>query len=277
MRGLIVVVIVLAAALFVACVSTREQHANRINDARLKLSRSPGSPAAALTYARALTWNLNERNENDREPVRPDEIEFAAESLEKAAEKVEAEAPGLWHAEGDLWLAARDADQAEHAYRKALKARPSKDPLWALIGIAGRRKNIEQVQALCTEGATALTESEISDHVKHCQHAGGLTSEEAAIAWLKDEDKARFEKYRARIRENERKQQEAIQEAQKKHNFCRATCTEKTAACTARCTADQPQCPKACADMQSACETKCMSAPDERETERARERAERGG
>jgi tetratricopeptide (TPR) repeat protein len=260
MRGLIVSSLLLACAL-AACASTQDKHAESLRNTRVALNKAPGTPRAAINYASAITYNLYEREANDRVVVTDDEVKFAVDNLEQAAERVPEEAPVLWDREGDLYLALRDADKAEAAYRKSLKAKPDKEPLWALIRIAGDRKNSEQVRALCVEGASAVVDHELNKHIEHCASAGGLTSKKTALEWLKDEDRQRHDDYYAKKSAREAAEEAEKAEKHKKYAVCAATCEEKRAACNARCSAPRPgqpdKCAESCTEVETACKNTC--------------------
>ncbi len=261
MRGLIVSMVVVVSMLAPACASMKDKHAEALRDTRVALNRSPGQPRAAIDYASAITHNLYEREANDRVVVTDDEIKFAVDNLEQAAERVPEEAPVLWRREGDLYMALRDSDKAEAAYRRSLKAKPDKEPLWALMRIAGSRKNSEQVRALCVEGASAIVDHELKQHIEHCASAGGLSSHKTALEWLKDEDRKRHDDYYAK--QNAREDAEAAEKAEKhkKYEVCAAPCEEKRAACNSRCRAPPPgqpdKCAESCVEVETACKNTC--------------------
>lgn len=267
MRGLIVSFVVVTFALggltvaSAGCASTKEKHAEGLRNTRANLNRSPGQPRPAIEYATAITYNLYEREPSDRVVITDDEIKFALDNLEQAAERVPEEAPVIWRREGDLYMAMRDSDKAEAAYRKSLKAKPDKEPLWALIRIAGGRKNAEQVRALCVEGASAVVDHELNQHIQQCASAGGLSSTKTALEWLKDEDRKRYDDYYAKKKAAEDAEEAEKAEKQKKYAVCAATCEEKRAACNSRCRPPPPgqpdKCAESCVEVETACKNTC--------------------
>ena len=256
--------VVATLAIFVACASMKDKHAEALRDTRVALNHSPGQPQPAIEYASAMTYNLYEREVTDRVVVTDDEVKFAVDNLEKAAERVPEEAPVLWCREGDLYMALRDADKAEDAYRRSLKAKPNKEPLWALIRIAGTRKNSEQVRALCVEGASAIVDEELNQHVEHCASAGGLSSKQTALEWLKDEDHKRYDDYNAKKSAREAEEAHDKAEKNKKYNVCAATCGEKRAACSSRCRpppqGQEDTCAASCVEVEDACKQTCRAS-----------------
>lgn len=263
MRGLIVSFLVVTAlgSVLTACASMKDRHAAALRDTRIALNNSPGQPRPAIEYASAITYNLYEREASDRVVVTDDEIKFAVDNLEQAAERVPEEAPVIWRREGDLFMALRDSDKAEAAYRKSLKAKPDKEPLWALIRIAGGRKNSEQVRALCVEGASAIVDQELNKHIEECASAGGLTSTKTALEWLKDEDRKRYDDYYAKKHAQEEAEEAEKAKKNKKYEVCAASCAEKRAACNSRCDAapaGQPdKCAESCVEVETACKNTC--------------------
>src|SRR5688500_17313434 len=107
MRGLIVSFVVVTAlgSVLTACASMKDKHAAALRDTRIALNNAPGQPRPAIQYASAITSNLYEREANDRVVVTDDEIKFAIDNLEQAAERVPEEAPVIWRREGDLFMA----------------------------------------------------------------------------------------------------------------------------------------------------------------------------
>jgi tetratricopeptide (TPR) repeat protein len=265
MRGLIVSFVVVVTLVLVggiaACASMKDKHAEALRDTRVNLNRAPGQPRPAIEYASAITYNLYERDANDRVVVTDDEVKFAIDNLEQAAERVPEEAPVIWRREGDLYMALRDADKAEAAYRRSLKAKPDKEPLWALIRIAGGKKNAEQVRALCVEGASAIVDHELNQHIEQCASAGGLSSKKTALEWLKDEDRKRYDDYYAKKQAKEAAEEADKAEKNKKYAVCAASCEEKRAACNSRCRAPKPnepdKCAESCTEVESACKNTC--------------------
>lgn len=256
MRGL---VFTLATLVLVSCVSTQERHAASLRDARMALNGAPGQPKTALGYARAVAANLSEKEAGDRVVITDDEIAFAVDNLEKAAERVPEEAGVLFFAEGELWLAARKADKAEDAYRRSLKAKPAKEPLWALIGMAGRRNKTEQVRALCVEGAVAVPDHELNQHLETCTHWAKVTTKRTVLDWLNEEDRRRHDNYLVKKHAREAAEEAEKSERHKKYALCSATCDEKKVPCMQRCR-DDKACQATCDEAQASCNAACAAS-----------------
>lgn len=257
MRGLVFTLAALVAS--VSCVSTLERHAEALRGARAALNGAPGQPKTALSYARAVTANLSEREAADRVVITDGEIAYAVDNLEKAAERVLEEAGVLFLAEGDLWLAARKADKAEDAYRRSLKAKPAKEPLWALIGMAGRSNKTEQVRALCVEGARAVPDQELNQHIETCAHFAQVNENRTVLEWLSDDDQRRHQSYMARRHAREEAEQAEKAARHKKYALCSARCDEKKVECVQRCR-DDKVCQATCDEAQASCNNACSAA-----------------
>lgn len=255
MRGLVVLALLGGLGLC-GCVSLRERRETELASARAAASASPGAPREALAYANALAANLSEEDPDRRAVVAEGEIARAIENLETAAERAPEEKPLLLERQGFLWLLAKDLDRAEESYRASVRARPSANALSALMRIAGKRGNLEQVRMLCVEGAPALADAELVAHVETCADAAHATSPKIASAWLKDADRQRLQRFSDAALQGEIDADNARRDLEKRVDVCIADCKERGHACLSRCD-NRDLCPPACEGQYQACLERC--------------------
>ncbi|MCC7112181.1 MAG: hypothetical protein IT382_23005 [Deltaproteobacteria bacterium] len=261
-------VLALALALALsACVSTREKHEQWVQDSGRAMERAPGGARETLAHLDALNGSLAEPNPADGAVVTDAMLERAEDFAKKAVQKNPDDAPVLLARLGRLWSLARQPKKAEQAYRDSVAARATGEGLRGLMGMLGERGAFDEVRAVCGEGAAALADAELQEHLDACARAAHATAGTQAEDWLQDADRERWRTWvqkrqaahAAELKEREAREAEHATR-ERKLQVCRATCDEKGAACTAQCQRDQPRCAPACDEMASACRARCEAS-----------------
>lgn len=259
--------LLVALAVVVACASTRERHEDSIQGSVRAMERSPGGARETLAHLDALVSSMAERDEGDRAIVTQAMLERASGYTDKAVEKNPDEAPVLLARLGLMWSLAREPKNAEQAFRASVAARPTLEGLRGLMTELGRREAFDDVRRVCGDGASALPDAELPQHLQSCASAAHATSSTQAADWLSEADRARYDTLKqkqaaahaAELKEREERMAQHA-EREKKLGVCRATCDEKGAACKTQCRREQTGCVPACEEMAAACGAKCEAA-----------------
>lgn len=264
--GAMAVAVAVAASL-PGCVSTREKHEEWIQESVRAMERSPGGAKETLSHLNALCSSMSEPHEGDRAVVTDAMIERAADFADRAAKKNPHDAPLILARLGLMWSLAREPGKSEDAFQASVAARPTLEGLRGLMGALGKREAFAEVRRVCGEGAAALADHELQEHLRWCESAAHAGQGTSAAEWLSDADRARWDtwvnKQRAAHAAEARAREEAAArhaERERKLGVCRATCDEKGAACKTQCRRDQPTCAPACDEMAAACRAKCEAS-----------------